>query len=694
MKHLLWNAVIVTAAACSTAFAAQSSATDGQGAAIAPLAAGGAAGKAQIGDIGLDLGARNLRVRPGDDFFTYANGTWIDTFQIPPDRASYGAFHKLDELSKQRVHSIIEQAASAGAAHGTAQQQIGDYYAAFMDQDGIEARGLAPAQPGLQRIAAASSRADIARLFGTLGYASLFDTQIVADFKDPDRYGVFVSESTLGLPDRDYYLKDDPKLANLRAKYVEYVAHMLSLAGVQDAAARARAVMDFETAASKVQWPIEKRRDLQAVYNPRTRAQVLGYAPGFPWEAFFAAQQLGKRQDFVLNELTAVRDLAALFGATPLPVLRDFLTFHYLDSNAAYLPKRFDEARFAFYGQALREQPQQRERWKRGVDAVNGAMGEAVGRLYVAGYFPAESKARVQQLVANLRAALAARLQALPWMTPPTRERALAKLAAFTPKVGYPDKWKDYSSLEVRRDDPLGNARRAAQWDWDYQVARLDKPVDRAEWGLTPQTINAEYIPTNNSIEFPAAILQPPFFDPNADDAVNYGGIGAVIGHEIGHGFDDQGRKFGPNGAMHDWWTPADDKEFSARTKRLVTEFSGFEALPGLKVNGASNLGENIGDLGGLNMALAAYHMSLHGKPAPVLDGLTGDQRFFMSWAQVWRTKFRDGYLREQVLSDVHSPDNFRVNGSVPNVDEWYSAFGVQPGDKLYIAPAQRVRIW
>jgi putative endopeptidase len=685
-----------TTTAATTAPAAAAAAK----AATDPPAAGksGAAAptlrKAAIGDFGLDLSAGNRHVKPGDDFFAYANGAWYDSFTIPSDHASYGPFDQLDELSKKRVRDIIEHAAAAHAAAGTSEQQIGDFYAAFMDEAAIEANGLAPAEPDLKRIAAANTHEAIARLFGEPGFASLFDVQLPADFKNPDRYAVVVSESTLGLPDRDYYLKDDAQLKELRGKYVAYIAQMLTLGGVSDAQALAHEIMAFETAASKVQWPIEKRRDVEAIYNPRSKEQLLAFAPGFPWQAFFEPQQLGTREDLVLGELSAIRDMAELFGRTPVPTLRAFLTFHYLSSHAAYLPKRFDEARFAFYGQTMRGQPKQRERWKRAVDAVDGALGESVGRLYVAQYFPPESKAKMQQLVADLRTALGERIDALDWMTPQTKSHAHEKLAMFTPKIGYPDRWKDYSSLVIRRDDLIGNVRRAAEWEWNYQVARLDKPVDRAEWQMTPQTINAYYNPSNNEIVFPAAILQPPFFDPNADAAVNYGAIGAVIGHEMGHGFDDQGRKFGPDGAMQDWWTPQDEKVFKERTTRLIEEFSAFEALPGLKVNGANTIGENIGDLGGLNMAHEAYRISLRGQPAPVLEGLSGDQRFFLAYAQVWRSKYRDGALRELVMSDVHSPDEFRVNGPLPNIDEWYAAFNVQPGDKLYIKPEKRVRIW
>jgi putative endopeptidase len=650
--------------------------------------------KPAIGDFGVDLTAGDRSVKPGDDFFAFANGSWDRTFTIPADKASFGPFDRLDELSKERVRLIIEKAGAAHAANGTPEQQIGDYYAAYMDEAGIEAHDLAPAQEDLERIAAAKSRADVARLFGTIGYATLFDVQLTPDFKNPDRYAVVISESALGLPDRDYYLKDDPQLQGLREKYVAYIAQMLTLGGGSDPHAQAREVMAFETAVAKLQWPIEKRRDVDATYNPRTKTQLLAYAPGFPWQTFLDAQQLGGRKDLVLSELTAIKDLAKLFDHTPVPTLKAFLTFHYLNDNAPYLPQRFDRARFAFYGQTMRGQPQQRERWKRGVDAVDGAIGESVGRLYVAEYFPPESKAKMQQLVGDLRAALSQRIDALDWMTPETKTRAHEKLASFTPKIGYPDKWKDYSTLVVRADDPVGNARRASQWWWDYQVARIDKPVDRGEWGMTPQEINAYYNPLNNEIVFPAAILQPPFFDPNADAAVNYGAIGAVIGHEMGHGFDDQGRKFGPDGSMNDWWTAKDAQVFELRKDKLIKEFSGFEALPGLKVSGANTIGENIGDLGGLNMAHEAYLVSLKGKPAPVIDGLSGDQRFFLAYAQVWREKYRDGSLRELVMSDVHSPSRFRVNGPLPNIDVWYEAFGVKPGDKMYIAPEERVRIW
>jgi putative endopeptidase len=697
MKPLCCAAALLALTACASKPAEEKKPVPVQSAPVVTASAAVVAApapKPAFGDFGVDLSAGDRSVKPGDDFFEFANGSWDRSFAIPADKSSFGPFDRLDELSKERVRLIIEKAAAAHAPNGTPAQQIGDYYAAYMDEAAIEAHDLAPAHEDLERIGAAKSRADVARLFGSIGYATLFDVQLIPDFKDPDRYAVVISESSLGLPDRDYYLKDDPQLQALREKYVAYIAQMLTLGGSSDPHSQAREVMAFETAVAKLQWPIEKRRDVDATYNPRTKAQLLTYAPGFPWQTFLEAQQLGGRKDVVLSELTAIRDLAKLFDHTPVPTLKAFLTFHYLNDNAPYLPQRFDRARFAFYGQTMRGQPQQRERWKRGVDAVDGAVGEAVGRLYVAEYFPPESKAKMQQLVADLRAALSQRLDALDWMTPETKTRAHEKLASFTPKIGYPDNWKDYSALVIKADDPVGNARRASQWWWDYQIARIDKPVDRSEWGMTPQEINAYYNPLNNEIVFPAAMLQPPFFDPGADAAVNYGAIGAVIGHEMGHGFDDQGRKFGPDGSMNDWWTAKDAQVFDLRKDKLIKEFSGFEALPGLNVSGANTIGENIGDLGGLNMAHEAYLISLKGKPAPLIDGLSGDQRFFLAYAQVWREKYREGALRELVMSDVHSPSRFRVNGPLPNIDVWYEAFGVKPGDKMYIAPEERVRIW
>ena len=665
-----------------------------QSASAADTAPAASTSRPEIGEFGLDLTTRKLSVKPGDDFFAYASGTWYDTFVIPEDRSSFGSFAVLDELSQKRVRGIIEEAAAKKSAPGSPEQKIGDYYASFMDEAAIETGGLKPAQADLERIRKADSPAAIARLMGTEGFGSTFNIAFYPDLKDPNVYGVFIFQAGLGLPDRDYYLKDDDKLKDVRAKYLAYIEQMLSLSGDAQAKAHAQAIMELETAIAKAQWPIEKQRDIEAIYNPRTRGEVLAQAPGFEWQAFFDAGQLGKREQFVVAEITAIQDIAKLVEATPLETLKAYLTFHYLSDHAKYLPLRFDDAYFAFYGLTLRDQPKKRERWKRGVDQVNDALGEQVGQVYVQRYFPPESKAKMQDLVNNLLAALKVRIEAHDWMTPDTKKRAQEKLATFVTKIGYPDKWKDYSSLEVRRDDLIGNVHRALRWAWNYDVDRLDKPVDKMEWGMVPQQVNAYYNPLNNEIVFPAAILQPPFFDPNADPAVNYGGIGAVIGHEIGHGFDDQGRKFAADGSLTDWWTAKDADAFTARTNKLIAQYAAFEALPGLNVNGKATVGENIGDLGGLNMGYEAYQLSLKGKKAPVLDGLTGEQRYFLSFAQIFRGKYRDGLLRELVLSDVHSPSYFRVNGPVRNMDEWYTAFDVKPGDKLYLKPEERVAIW
>jgi predicted metalloendopeptidase len=680
--------------ACSTRSAREAAVAPPPAPVTQPAAPPAPPPKAAIGDFGLDPTAAKPEVKAGDDFFAHANGKWYDTFVIPEDRASYGIFTTLDELSQRRVREIIEQSAASHPAQGSPEQKIGDFYASYMDEAAIEAGGLTAIQGDLDRIKAAATKKDIAVLFGSPGFQSTFGVSLSPDLKDPNIYTVGVDQGGLGLPDRDFYVKDDPQLKQIRVKYEAYIAQMLELGGATGTKAKARNIMAFETAVARVSWPIEKRRDVDAMYNPRTLDQLVKYAPGFDWRAFMESSELGSRKDLIVGELTAVRDIAKLMGQTPVGTLKDYLTFHHLNSYAPLLPKRFDDARFAFYGATLRGQPKQRERWKRAVDNVNGALGEQVAQVYVFRHFPPESKTKMQQLVTNLLASLGQRVDAIAWMTPETKQRAHDKLATFVTKIGYPDKWKDYSALQIKRGDPIGNSRRAALWDWHRQLARLDKPVDRAEWLLMPQEINAYYNPQNNEIVFPAAILEPPFFDPNADAAVNYGAIGAVIGHEIGHGFDDQGRKFAPDGSLNDWWSAQDAKAFTERADKLVKQFSGFEALPGLFVNGASTLGENIGDLGGLNMAYNAYRISLKGQEPPVIDGLTGDQRFFLSWAQVWRAKYREGVMREQLLSDVHSPAYFRVNGAVRNMEAWYQAFNVQPGDKLYLPPEQRVSIW
>ncbi len=522
------------------------------------------------------------------------------------------------------------------------------------------------------------------------------DIGITLDRKDPDRYIVAISHGGLGLPDRDYYLREDGNFPELRAKYRAHIARMLGLAGAEPAAAEASAarVVALETEIAKRHWPRADRRDLDKVYNLKTRAELAALAADYPWDTALAAAELERADRFMVVELSAMAPLAALFRATPLADWQEYLRYHYLRTNAARLPAAFDQESFAFFGRTLNGQPELRARWKRAVEATNGALGEAIGQIYVREHFPPAAKAQMLALVEQMRAAYARRIAALDWMTPGTKAVAQEKLERFRPKIGYPDKWRDYSELEVRRDDAFGNAERASVFDWHREVGRLAKPTDRDEWLLTPQTVNAYYNPVFNEIVFPAAILQAPFFDPAADAAVNFGAIGGVIGHEMGHGFDDQGSKSDARGVLHTWWAAADLAAFKARTERLAEQYDHYEALPGIHLNGHLTLGENIGDLGGLTVALDAYHATLHGKAGPVIDGLSAEQRFFLAWAQVYRAEYRDENLRNQVLSDPHSPDMYRVNGVVRNIDAWYRAFDVKPDAALYLAPADRVRIW
>ncbi len=644
---------------------------------------------------GIDLGSRDLSVRPGDDFYRYADGHWLDSNQIPPDRTRWGSFAELDERAQQQVLAIV-QGLPAQAAEGSNDQKVGDYYRAFMDSAAIEQRGIEPARAAIDAITQARNYHDLTRLMGRPDLALLAPLRIgiSIDQKNPDRYDVIITQSGLGMPDRDYYLKDDPVYAGLRTKYVAHITHMLTLIGEQQPAAEAQAILDVETQIAKLHWPAAKRRERDLTYNPRTRGQLEAMAPGFFWETLLATEGVDAQPQFVVRETDAVQGLAQLFLQVPLETWRAYFKYHYAISVAAVLPHAFDAEAFDFYGHTLQGQPEQRAREKRAVRVLDNDLGEAVGALYVERYFPASSKAQVRELVENLRATYAERIKKLPWMTPATKKVALEKLAAFHPKLGYPDKWRDYSQLSVVAGDAFGNAIRARVFEWNREVKRLNDPTDRSEWGMTPQTINAYYNPTFNEVVFPAAILQAPFFDPNADPAVNYGGIGVVIGHEMGHGFDDQGSKSDARGVLRTWWAPADTEAFKKRTDSLAAQYDEFTALPGLKVNGRLTLGENIGDLGGISVAYDAYHRSLRGHTPPVLDGIGADQRFFLSFAQVWRGLDRDEALRSQVLSDPHSPGRFRVNGVVRNVDAWYAAFGVTADDKLYLAPDERVRIW
>jgi len=648
----------------------------------------------RYGTWGVDLSGRAESVRPGDDFFRFANGTYLDQLEIPADRSTFGNFHVLRDLSEMRVHALVEQMAAHPPADPEA-VKVAAFYKAFMDEARVEALGARPLAPALAVVRGAESHQALARVMGASPksfHKALFAFYIFADAKEPERYGVYLGQSGLGLPDREYYLQE--QFAEQKAKYELYVAEILGLAGWPDAAAQARAIVDFETKIAEVSWTRAARRDRDRTYNAMTVAELEAAAPGFPWREFLQAADLGDRERLIVAEDTAIFQIAAIFAETPLETLRSWAAFSFADNAAPYLSKAFTDARFEFRNKTLSGQPEERERWKRAVTALESAMGEAVGRFYVDRYFPPEAKEKMDALVGDLKIAMAGRIQRVDWMTPETKDQAMQKLARFRVKIGFPDQWRDYSALEVREDDLFGNVERAMAHEWAREVDRLDDPVDRDEWGMTPQTVNAYYSSTMNEIVFPAAILQPPFFDPDADPAVNYGAIGAVIGHEITHGFDDQGRKSDGEGRLRDWWTPEDGARFDAAADRLGAQYETYEPLPGSRLDGRLTMGENVADLGGLLLAIDAYHNSLGGQPAPVIDGLTGDQRLFLAFAQVWRQKYRDDALRQQVVAGPHSPAEFRVNGVVRNIDAWYRAFDVQPNDRLYVAPEDRVRIW
>ncbi len=654
----------------------------------------GQSGRPAIGSFGVDTTQMDRSVEPGNDFFRYVNGKWLETTSIPADKSRYGMFDALRDKAEADVHALVESLAKAPQPAGSMRQKVGDLYASWMDEARVEARGLEPLKADLADIAAAATKADVLRLMARPDYAAPFGVGISADPADPTRYVVIVSQSGLGMPSRDYYLATGPKFDGYRAAYETYVTRLLELIGDKAPADSAAAVIALETKLATVHWPPERRRSVKETNNPADRARLATMIPAIDWPAFLESSGLGAAQRFVVRETTALRDGAALLDSEPVTAWRAYLAFHLADTYATSLPKAFDDANFAFQSQALRGIEAKRDRWKRGIALLDGLIGEGVGELYVAKHFPPGHKAAMDALVANLRAAMGERLKTLSWMDDATRVQALKKLATFDPRIGYPSKWRDYSAYPVARDTLLENVRNGQLFEWRRRVARLNDPVDRSEWRMNAQTVNASYSPLANQITFPAAILQPPFFDPHADPAVNYGAIGAVIGHEIGHGFDDQGREFDETGTVRNWWSAATNSNFEGATARLAAQYNAFCPLPDTCVNGKLTMGENIGDLGGLEMAYAAYTLSLKGKPAPVIDGLTGDQRFFLAWGQIWRSKLREDALRNLILTNPHAPSDARAGIPVRNVDAWYAAFGVKPGDKAYIAPDQRVHIW
>jgi putative endopeptidase len=665
--------------------------------ALAVPAAAADGSKPDIGSFGFDVAGMDRTTRAGDDFVTHTSGTYLKTLEIPADKTSFGMFTKLRDLSQERTRTIIEKAAASGGAPGSEAQKVGDFYASFMDEAAIEAKGIAPIKPELDKIAAIADKTQLAAMFGRfsrIGVSTPIGVGVGPDRKNPDAFQVGASQGGLGLPDRDYYLDmANPKFAEARAKYQAYVATLLGLSGFADADTRATAIIALETKIAATHWTRVERRQAEKTYNPVARADLDRAYPGVDWGQLLTNAGLEGQPVINMSTPSALQGAGKLIDSEPLAVWRDYLAFQLLRDVAPVLPKAFVDANFDMYSKTLGGQPAQTPRWKRGVDTTTAVLGEALGKLYVADYFPPDAKAKADELVKNIIAAMDARLANLAWMDPSTRTAARAKLAAFKPKIGYPDKWLDYSALEIRKGDAIGNMERATEFQYARQVAKLGKPVDRSEWFMTPMTVNAYANPVWNEIVFPAAILQAPFFDAKADPAVNYGGIGAVIGHEITHHFDDQGRKYDKTGKLADWWTPQDVERFKVMTDKVVAQYGAYEPLPGKKINGELTLGENMADLAGINIAFDAWKLSLNGKKAMAIDGWTGEQRFFLGFSQVWRQKYRDAILLQQLTTDPHSPGNFRPY-VVRNLDAWYAAFDVKPGEKYYLGPAERLKVW
>lgn len=637
-------------------------------------------------------------VKPGDNFDAYVNGMWIKNNKIPDDKASYGNFDILADKAEDNVKAIIEESAKGDFADGSNEQKIGDFYESYMDMKARDAKGISPLTDEFKNIDAIKDYNDLATYFGKAnrsGNMIPFAVGVIEDFKDPTKYMLYTWQGGIGLPEREYYLLTDAKSQEIRTKYVAHITKMLELSGIANPADAATKIMALETAIATKHMKKEDTRNIPALYNKYAIADLNKLMPSFNWTAMLKNANIpASEKNIVVSQVDYMKAADALIKSTPIDTWKTYLKWSVIDHNAASLTSALDKQNFEFFGKVISGTTKQREMWRRAVNAVNGNLGEIVGEVYVKKHFTPEAKERMEALVKNLLKAYEASIKDLTWMTPETKKQALDKLSKFMLKIGYPDKWRDYSSLKVVKGDLYGNIQRSNEFEYNRQLAKLGKPVDRAEWGMTPQTVNAYYNPALNEIVFPAAILQPPFFDMEADDAINYGAIGAVIGHEIGHGFDDQGSNFDGNGVLRNWWTPKDQEAFKQRTGALVAQYSAFKAFPDLNVNGAFTLGENIGDLGGLSIAMKAYKMSLNGKPAPKMDGFTGEQRLFIGFAQAFQEKQRPEALRSQIASDPHSPAHFRVNGTVRNVPEFYEAFNVKPGDSLYLDPKDRVKIW
>ena len=655
--------------------------------------------KPELGDFGVDLSQQDPDTRPGDDFFRFANGKWLDEFELPADRSNYGSFSVLGDRSDERVNTIIEDLSAAEPAADTIEQKISDYYLSYMNTEVLDERGIGPLRERLAQLAAIDSRDALIEALGRSqldATASPFGWYVGADRRDPDRHQLVLSLGGIGLPDRDYYLLDTEQYVSVRSEYVAHIERMLGFAGIDNAAEKAQAVLALETSFAENLWPRADRRNRDLTFNPMTYTEFKAAYPNMDWDAYWAAAGISEIEDLNVSYPTAMAPIIALLDSVAVEDWVSYMSYQHISNLASVLSQEIDNENFHFYSTVLNGVPEQRQRWERGVERVGSlnSLGEAVGQIYVQKHFPEVAKQQMQGLVENLRTALANSIASLDWMGEETKNEARLKLESFRPKIAYPDEWRDLSAIEISRDDLFANARSVREFNYADEISRLGKPTNREEWGMTPQTVNAYYNSSFNEIVFPAGILQPPFFDPAADMAVNYGGIGAVIGHEMGHGFDDQGSKSDSLGVQRNWWTDDDRANFEKLTTALAAQYDQFEPVPGYFVDGNFTLGENIGDVGGLSLAYRAYKLSLGGEEAPVIDGLTGDQRFFLSWAQVWQRKYREDALIQRLTSDPHSPSEFRVNGVVRNFDKWYEAFDVQPEDALYLAPEDRVRIW
>jgi putative endopeptidase len=646
---------------------------------------------------GIDVTGFDSTVKHGDDFFQSVNGKWLKETKIPDDRADYGSFSLLDDRTQEQIKAIIEAASSSKAAANTPAQQVGDLYASFTDIEIRNQLGLKPIEDLIAKINGLESKDDLAATFGELGRLGIphvIGYGVEPDARDSESYTIYVGQSGITLPDRDYYLVDEPQYREIREKFKQYISTMLTQVSYADPTGAAERILELETAIAKLQWTNVENRDPLKTYNKMTAAELETKLANFPWSKLAKAAGFDKQANFVVQQPSFLEGANKLIADIDLKTWKEFLLFHAIDSTAGLLSEELERLHFAFHETVISGVAEQLPMWKRGVELCNGLLGMVVGKIYVEKHFSPKAKERMKQLVDNLIVAFGQRIDGLEWMGKATKIAAHEKLKQFTTKIGYPDKWKDYSSIVIKKDDLVGNVRRIVEFEYNYALVKLSGPVDRSEWLMTPQTINAYYNPLGNEIVFPAAILQPPFFNLEADDAVNYGSIGAVIGHEISHGFDDMGRRYDGKGNLRNWWTQDDLAEFEKRSTQLIKQYSAYKPFEDMAINGELTLGENIGDLGGLSVAFTAYQISLQGKPSAVVEGFTGEQRFFLGWSQIWRRKYREQELKRRLLVDPHSPSRYRVIGIVSNMDAFYEAFGIKPEDKMYIAPANRVRIW